>query len=153
LNKRSDNYSPFLPQHPVLAKWNSLLLIKAADRTRDLFNKYLNSLDLHSKHFGILFWLSQQDAQSQVELGEKMNIDRAPMVQLIDYLEKQGFVERTPHPSDRRAHAIKITKNGQEIYQQALQIAANVEAEIFSSLSQVELQQLNTLLNKVIKNN
>jgi DNA-binding MarR family transcriptional regulator len=153
LNKRSKNSSGFLPQHPVLAKWNSVLLIKIADRTRDLFNESLKSLDLHSKHFGILFWLSQLDAQSQVDLGEKMNINRAPMVQLIDYLEKQGFVERTPHPSDRRAHAIKITKNGREIYQQALQIAANVEAEIFGSLSQIERQQLNTLLNKLIKNN
>ena len=136
-----------------MAKWNSVLLIKAADRTRDLFNKYLKRLNLHSKHFGILFWLSQQDAQSQVELGERMRIDRAPMVQLIDYLEQQGLVERTPHPSDRRAHAVKITNIGREVYQQALQIAAKVEAEIFSSLSQVERQQLNVLLNRMMQNN
>ncbi|MGL5836014.1 MAG: MarR family winged helix-turn-helix transcriptional regulator [Waterburya sp.] len=153
MNKRTDNHSPFLPQHPILAKWNGILLIKAAERTRELFNEKLKNLDLHSKHFGILFWLSQQDAQSQVELGERMKIDRAPMVQLIDHLEKQGLVERTPHRSDRRAHAIRITDSGREIYQQALQIAANIEAEVFSSLSQAERQQLNVLLNRIMENN
>lgn len=152
MRKRTYKHSNFLPQHPALAKWNSVLLIKAADRTRDLFNEYLKSLNLQSKHFGILFWLSKQGARSQVELGQQMEIDRTPMVQLIDYLEKQGLVERTPHPSDRRAHAVKITDAGQKVYLQAFQIAAMVEEEIFGSLSQVERQQLNILLNRMMGN-
>ena len=151
MSKRSDRHSSFLPQHPALAKWNSFLLIKAGDRTRDLFNEYLKSIELHSKHFGILFWLSQQDARTQVELGEQMKIDRAPMVQLIDRLEKQGLVERTPHPSDRRAHAIKITDAGRKTYQQALEIAAKVETEVLGSLSQAQQQQLNVLLNQIMR--
>lgn len=141
-----------MPQHPALAKWNSVLLIKAADRTRSRFNQYLKSLELDSKHFGILFWLSQQNSYTQVELGEQMKIDRAPMVKLLDHLEQQGLVERTPHPSDRRAHAVKITDSGRETYQQALQMAAKVEAEIFGLLSSEEREQLNALLNRIMEN-
>ena len=80
-----------------------------------------------------------------------MKIDRAPMVQLIDRLEKQGLVERTPHPSDRRAHAIKITDAGRKTYQQALEIAAKVETEVLGSLSQAQQQQLNVLLNQIMR--
>lgn len=127
-----------------------MLLIVAADEVRRLFREYLAPLDIQSKHFVILFLLANQGAMSQVEIGQATGVARAPMVQLIDHLEQRGLAERTPNPSDRRAHAVQITEKGREVLAQANEVASRVEAEIHAHLSAEERQQLNYLLNRLL---
>lgn len=139
-----------MPLHPALARWTSVLLVKAADEIRRSFSDRLNILDIGPKHYGILFLLAYQEPLSQVELGHRMEIDRAPMVQLIDRLEQLGLVKRTPNPRDRRAHAILLTDKGREVLEQATELARTVEAEFFAPLSVEEREQLNVLLNRLM---
>jgi DNA-binding MarR family transcriptional regulator len=152
LKKHKSDRSFFSAQHLELKQWTSWLLVKIADRTRNAFADSLKSLDIGPKHYGILFWLDRQGALSQVELGERTNVDRAPMVQFIDHLEKLELVERTQNPRDRRAHAIVLTDKGRDILQQATELASAVENQIFASLSPQEREQLNYLLNQVLIN-
>lgn len=149
LKKHSTEHSAFLPLRSALAKWTSVLLIKAADRLRHLFASYLTSLDIHPKHYGILFLLDEQGPLSQVEIGQQMGIDRAPMVQFIDYLEQLGLLERLPNPSDRRSYAITLTPKGQAFLKQATELARTVEAEFLSPLSVKERKQLHSLLTRL----
>lgn len=133
-----------------MANSTSYLLVQAGDKSRDLFSHYLTTLDIDLKNFGIMFALFGQGPLSQVELGQHMGIDRAPMVQHIDRLEQRGLVKRTPNPQDRRAHAIVLTGKGQEVLAQALDLARRVEAEILAPLSSEEQAQLNHLMNRLL---
>jgi DNA-binding MarR family transcriptional regulator len=85
-----------------------------------------------------------------VELGQQMGIDRAPMVQHIDYLEQRGLVKRTLNPRDRRAHQLMLTDKGREVLAQALALARRVEAEVLAPLSAEEQAQLNHLMNRLL---
>lgn len=127
-----------------------MLLVAAGDKTRDLFSHSLTPLDIDTKHFAILFRLANQGLLSQVELGKQMGIDRAPMVQHIDYLEQRGLVKRTPNPRDRRAHELILTDKGREVLAQALALARRVEAEVLAPLSAEEQAQLNHLMNRLL---
>lgn len=127
-----------------------MLLVAAGDKTRDLFSQDLTPLDIDTKHFAILFRLANQGLLSQVELGQQMGIDRAPMVQHIDYLEQRGLVKRTPNPRDRRAHQLMLTDKGREVLAQALALARRVEAEVLAPLSAEEQGQLNHLMNRLL---
>lgn len=126
-----------------------MLLIEAADRLRYLFANSLKPLDIQPKHYGILFLLDEQGPLSQVEIGQQMGIDRAPMVQFIDSLEQLGLLERLPNPSDRRSYAITLTPKGQELLKQATELARTIETEFLSPLSIEERKQLHSLLARL----
>jgi DNA-binding MarR family transcriptional regulator len=154
LKKKTHNRphsAPFLPFHPALADWTSLLIIKAAERLRSSFSDRLSELELEPKHYGILFLLRNCGSLSQVEIGEWMNIDRAPMVQIVDRLEQQGLVERKQNPQDRRLNAIALTQKGEAVLVRGTEIAKAVEDEFFAKLPASDRQQLHQLLTRLLE--
>lgn len=88
------------------------LLAKAYQRAFALAKEELEPFELTPPQFGILAFLWQQDGLTQVELSERSQVDRTTLGGLLDRLEKSGFVERHPHPHDRRARQIRLTPRG-----------------------------------------
>lgn len=130
----------------VLSQSLSVLLNRAAQQSRDQFNRCLQSLHLTSKSFAVLSVLYEGAMCSQIDLGKGLCIDRTTMVSVIDELEQQHFVERTRHPTDRRQHLIVLTPQGKDIYQQALQAAERFEDAYLAPLTAEQQQQLTLLL-------
>lgn len=60
----------------------------------------------------VLFALNQQGALVQRELSEALRCTPRHVTALIDTLEAQGWVTRTPHPTDRRATLVTLTEKG-----------------------------------------
>ncbi|NJP11990.1 MAG: MarR family transcriptional regulator [Leptolyngbyaceae cyanobacterium RU_5_1] len=131
----------------MAANTTSVLIIKLAEKLTHQFNERLTRFEIQPKHFRILFLLTHWGPLSQVELGQHTKTDRAPMVHLIDHLERLGLVERTLNPSDRRVKTINLTDRGRDVAEQTLQLAHAVEAEVLAPLSDEESRQLNTLLS------
>ncbi|WP_158265974.1 MarR family winged helix-turn-helix transcriptional regulator [Chroococcidiopsis sp. CCALA 051] len=150
MKKNTGERSTFLPLRPALAKWTSVLLIKAADRLRHSFTSHLSPLEIHPKHYGILFLLDEQGPLSQAEIAQQVEVDRALMVQFIDRLEQLELVERMPNPSDRRSYAVTLTHKGQEFLKQATELARTAESEFLAPLSPEERQQLHDLLTRLL---
>lgn len=48
---------------------------------------------------------------------------------LVDQLEEQGYLERTPDPADARARLVRITAKGHDVITVAAPVQAAVEAE------------------------
>jgi DNA-binding MarR family transcriptional regulator len=68
------------------------------------------------------------------------------MVATIDELEKSGLVERRPHPTDRRAHALHVTDKGRETLARGRKLARHAQEELLAPLSAREREQLHDLL-------
>src|ERR1700689_3739485 len=49
---------------------------------------------------------------TQIELATIADMDKTTMLNSMDYLEREGYAERTPSPSDRRAPMIAGTPPG-----------------------------------------
>ncbi|MCF2529285.1 MarR family winged helix-turn-helix transcriptional regulator [Yinghuangia soli] len=49
---------------------------------------------------------------TQIQLAEASALDKTTMVLTVDELEKKGFAERRPSPTDRRARIISVTDDG-----------------------------------------
>lgn len=60
----------------------------------------------------VLFALHQQGAMVQRELSQALRCTPRHVTALIDALEAQGWVARTPHPTDRRATLVTLTEKG-----------------------------------------
>lgn len=79
------------------------------------------------------------------KIGERLQVHRTSVTNIIDKLEADGFVRRVPHAEDRRATLAEITDAGREI---AAAATATLNADGFgiSSLPADDLEQLTDIL-------
>ena len=138
---------------PARVVWRHLgaLLNKAAGSVRERANTALEPLGIDIRQFIVLTFLGQLGPVSQQALGEYVRIDRTTMVALIDDLERKACVERRRNPEDRRAYAIEVTANGQEVQRRAAQVLERVDDEFMAPLSPDEREQLRALLGRLIE--
>jgi DNA-binding MarR family transcriptional regulator len=127
------------------------LLSKAHLRVHNRANEALGPLGLTVKHYGLLTLLVHEGPISQGRLGEVMRIDRTTMVALIDELERDGHVDRTRNPVDRRAYALAATATGRGVQRRAAALMKRVYDETLSSLSADERRELRRMLTAVIE--
>jgi DNA-binding MarR family transcriptional regulator len=76
-------------------------------------------------------------------------MDPRTMVATIDELESRGLVQRRPHPSDRRAHALYITQPGRDTLARGRRLAGKAQDQLLAPLSAEERAVLHDLLLRV----
>ncbi|MBT1073080.1 MarR family winged helix-turn-helix transcriptional regulator [Pelotalea chapellei] len=127
---------------------NSLgfLLAKSYQRGWSLFKEKLEPWDMTPPQFALLAFLWQQDGLSQVELSEKSQVDRTTVGGLIDRLERNGIVQRQPHPKDRRAYQIRLTPKGRALEPVLIEAARGATEQFTTGLSVKEIKELTRML-------
>jgi DNA-binding MarR family transcriptional regulator len=75
------------------------------------------------------------------ELATFLGIDAPYMTIVVDDLERQGLVERKPHPTDRRAKLVETTALGRQMASRARAILNRPPAEL-AALPEAELVAL-----------
>ncbi|MEH7097772.1 MarR family winged helix-turn-helix transcriptional regulator [Neobacillus vireti] len=83
------------------------------------------------------------------EISQKLRVTPPTVTQIINVLERDGFIERTIHPADRRSVKISLTKEGLQATEQARQKFANTFLGLIDYLGEAESVQLAELLFKV----
>ena len=78
---------------------------------------------------------------SMGELADALGIDRPNATTLVDDLEAQGLVRRTPHPTDRRAKLVEATRRGKGLARRADAILGDPPP----ALADLDRQDLDTL--------
>jgi DNA-binding MarR family transcriptional regulator len=76
------------------------------------FRRALKDLGITPAQFSVLRVIAANPGISQVRVAEALAIERARLVQMIDSLEAAGHVDRTRSATDRRSHALRLTKSG-----------------------------------------
>ncbi len=85
---------------------------------------------------------------SMGDLAAALGIDRPNATVLVDDLETQGLVRRTPHPTDRRAKLVEATRKGKTLARRADEILSTPPAAL-SSLRPEDLETLRRILMSV----
>jgi DNA-binding MarR family transcriptional regulator len=84
------------------------------------------------------------------DLAEQTGLTPRNMTAAVDCLEEEGLVTRRPHPSDRRATIVELTKSGQKAADTAVTPHIDAIAALFEDLSPARqaqyLQSLGILL-------
>ncbi len=80
------------------------------------------------------------------DLAEQAGIAKPSAAFLIDQLERSGYVERVPDPTDGRARLIKVAARGRRSVAASRAIVAEVEAEWTAHLGDRRVAQLRRLL-------
>jgi DNA-binding MarR family transcriptional regulator len=67
-------------------------------------------------------------------------------------MERDGLIERTPHPSDRRAQIITLTPLGRKLEGEAVQAAADADAALFSGFRRFEKELMIEYMRMIVEN-
>jgi DNA-binding MarR family transcriptional regulator len=113
------------------------------------FAELLAPLGLRARQFALLNLVDLAAGSSQQRLGELMGLDPSGLVSAIDELERQGLLERRRDPSDRRRHALFLTRAGKAKLTRARQASQRRSAELLAPLSAAEAQALHELLRRI----
>ncbi len=123
---------------------------------KDVSRLYTRRFQVHAQGFPLTFpqckalaVLSKNEGVSQKRLAELTEIDPMSLVRILDRMEADGFVQRSPDPDDRRARSLRITEKARPILEQIFALAAATRAEALAELTDAERTQLVELLERV----
>jgi MarR family transcriptional regulator, transcriptional regulator for hemolysin len=77
---------------------------------------------------------------TQTELAKLSDLDKTTMLNTLDYLQSEGYVERRPSPADRRARIIAVTPAGAQVVAAGHKIGDRVHAEVLDALPESQRQ-------------
>lgn len=129
--------------------WTGFLLNQAALRIRTMTAMALSPLGLTPPQLRALETIAKEQPLSQAHLGELVHMDRSTIVHVIDHFEALGAASREADPSDRRSHAVVLTKKGERLLADARARARDAENEFLSPLSHPEREALRHMLQKL----
>jgi DNA-binding MarR family transcriptional regulator len=135
--------------HRVLIRETGFLLARVGLVATKQFSERIAELGLTVRRWAALNVLDAEGPNTQQFLGRCAGIDPSSMVATVDDLEARGLVERRPHPSDRRAHALNMTAEGREVLAHARRVAREAQDELLAPLSAEERQDLHELLTRL----
>jgi len=98
------------------------------------FIRTLSAIDIRPAQYSVLIVVGANPGLSQAELADKLAIERARLVHMLDQLEKRDLIERLASPVDRRTHALQLTREGQKTLRRAKALAAKHEARLSEKL-------------------
>jgi DNA-binding MarR family transcriptional regulator len=98
----------------------------------------------------VLWSLMRQPGATQRELSQTLRCTPRNVTDLVDALEKSGLVARGPHPTDRRATLVKLTRRGQSEVARMQAGYQSLAATLFADVPPQELAAFATVLGQVI---
>jgi DNA-binding MarR family transcriptional regulator len=112
-------------------------------------DQVLAPIDLTFSRYELLVHLYFNDGRlPMAQLGKRLQVHQTSVTSLVDKLEAQGLVRRTPHPTDRRSTIAEITPQGRGLMGEAI---TRLNSELFRELGLTgeETRTLVSLLTKM----
>ncbi len=126
------------------------LLQRAHHLLRGRMAAELDGSGLHLGHIALLGTMLDAPGLSQRELSLRTGIEKSSMVIFVDALERDGWVRREPHPSDRRAHALFVTASGATRLAEVGPRLRQAEADFLAALGAAEREALRSTLARLV---
>lgn len=99
----------------------------------------------------VIFASLGPDGARLTDLAERAAMTKQAMGQLIDDLERLGYVERVPDPADGRAKIVRLTRAGRTFLDDAADVVAAIWRDYAALLGERELTRLQSRLGSLLE--
>ncbi len=106
------------------------------------FIKTLAAADIRPTQYSVLTVIGANPGLSQMAVAQRLGIERARLVHLLDSLEDRKLVKRVRSRTDRRSHALHLTARGQASLRQFKLLAAEHERHVAEKIGKENREQL-----------
>ncbi len=87
-----------------------------------------------------------QDGNRITDMAERAQITKGAMVELVDHLQRRGYLERVPDPADGRAKIVRLTPRGWDAVRVAAAAIEDAERRWADRLGQRNMRTLRRAL-------
>jgi len=99
----------------------------------------------------LLWVLSRQATPTQRQLSQLLRCTPRNVTDLVDSLETAGLVRREPHPRDRRATLVSLTRRGKSEVARMQAGSAALAATLFDGLTETDLGTFAAVVNHILR--
>ncbi len=126
-------------------------MMRSTNKVTEEMHQHLLERKITLSQFGVLEALFHLGPLCQKEIGEKILKTSGNMTMVIDNLEKQDLVIRMKDEEDRRKMTVVLTQKGYDLIEEIFPLHDRIAEDIFTILTDKELNTLSRLLKKIGK--
>ena len=113
------------------------------------FTETFTDLELTQKQVSVLWLVDDHPGISQIDLGQRLRMDRATTMAIINRLQAKHFLRRDRSDKDGRKQALFLEDPGKAMLARAKTAIGEHEAWVKSRFSDKEVRQLIELLSRI----
>ena len=113
------------------------------------FMETFSDLDLTQKQVSVLWLVDDNPGVAQTDLAQRLHMDRATTMGIINRLEGRGYLRRGPSPQDRRRKTLYLTRDGEQMLRRARECIWEHERWLKSRFTAKEVKTLMALLDRI----
>ncbi|HLP89629.1 MAG TPA: MarR family transcriptional regulator [Nostocaceae cyanobacterium] len=137
----------------VALKEDFMRVMRELARAYQAFSAYseahVRQMGLTPAQFDVVATLGNQAGLTMGEIGEKTLITKGTLTGVIDRLEQKQLVEREVPADNRRSVIVRLTAQGNAVFEQVFPAHIAYLKERFTQLDQSELELLEVLLKRL----
>jgi DNA-binding MarR family transcriptional regulator len=103
-------------------------------------------------YLGVLLALWEEDGLKVLDLSRKAGLEPSTMTGLLDRMERDQLLTRTPDLEDRRVQRISLTRLGVDAKEPIMKAVDNTLSKILAGISEEDVEYLKRLLRKMLSN-
>jgi MarR family transcriptional regulator for hemolysin len=103
--------------------------------------QFMQEHEISFTHLNSLFFIHRAGCTNIHFLANHLGVTKAAVSQMVDRLVESGLISREEDPIDRRSKLICLSKNGEELVQQAFLTRRKWVPDLTASLSETQAQQ------------
>jgi DNA-binding MarR family transcriptional regulator len=132
----------------------SFLLDRTARRVKQYAQQKfkLGEFDVTVDQWLVIKNLSEHGVLSQTELAQLVFKDHPTLTRIIDILCKKGYVERLPHPNDRRSFQLLLTDSGKNKVAELRPQIVSIREKAWENLDEKDFEEFKRILNTNYEN-
>ncbi len=93
-----------------------------------------------------------QPGLTQKEIADKVGVEGATLVPILDKMEKEGLLKRKLDSSDRRINRIYLTTKADSLWESMIECALRIRKSSIKNISESDIQITLETLRKISKN-
>ena len=121
---------------------------RTANKLNNKYNQLLQSFDIAPEQRATLEIIKYEEDVNQTKIANILGKDKTTISRTLNTLENKNLI--TKSQIDKRTNLIQLTKKGEEILNDSFSSVRDSRKNLTSKLSEEELNQLISLLEKVV---
>lgn len=125
------------------------MVTRLTRRLIDAEKPLLQAHGLTMWEYVVLSHLAREPVGTQLALAQGIGYDKTRLIALLDRLEAEGLITRTPDPADRRGRNVALTPAGQRKRAAAQRDIRRMEDDVLAGLTAAQRQTLLAALRRL----
>ena len=94
-----------------------------------------------------LLWLMDEGGTRSTVLAQRAGVTKQAMSQLVRLMERQGYLEQVPDPTDTRAKVVRMTERGEAVKIACVEVREELNRKVARNLGMYEAALLEANLD------